>query len=686
MIGSLFIISLIMAFIGHSTTPGYYQKRKMRLQQNLIVRVEHKIAKVVKLFSNPRAVRKWARVRFYEVQLIKIKHPRAFTAALVILSVLSILLIKSSIAALLLFGPIIFLAVQPHELEDTGWVRATTFGNGDDIPAIQLAIDYARLNARPVVYVGPGSWSGGAGDALVFDGASSTWDGITFLGAGAGPGAESTILDFTNLVDNTGVYLTASGMGATRIRNFTMKGFSIEGTATAYYGIRCDYSYEVYLERVHANGFSKATATFGGIFVLSNFQYYLVECVATSCFNGLDLSGNTGTTIGGQALWCTNHGVWMTGTGHKLFGMSIEQNSGTDALRITGDTTTVEKCFFEGNSGKDIQISSQSQFPLLATNIRIIGNRFNGILSLVKVTDTAISVANARNTIINGNTFFNHAVQSIIIGDVDPAFDTANCWNTITANNYTGDFIGAVVQWGDIDPIMINITSRGYNTVIGENLLYELITDAGHFTQTNAYTVRGMKNNSGGVVATGDTIVTDVSDDSGRSVTVSVIGEDPLRYGVIYDGGMAMVDADAASGQKVIQVDDIWIYLEREGETIVIRDDNNSESAVIDAGGIDTAASTITVTVNLTNTYNVADNARVLVAYTDGEFFNVITHGPCEYTRVEGTIDIGVGDELSTFAGNGLLFNSAASMLALALEVYTADNDNGYIKSFIRRN
>ena len=71
----------------------------------------------------------------------------------------------------------------------------------------------------------------------------------------------------------------------------------------------------------------------------------------------------------------------------------------------------------------------------------------------------------------------------------------------------------------------------------------------------------------------------------------------------------SLLTAQAVSGQKDIIVADVSKFVA--GDTIRIEDANAGEEKTIDT--IDTATKTITVTVNLANTYEVADGADVIL-------------------------------------------------------------------------
>jgi len=68
--------------------------------------------------------------------------------------------------------------------------------------------------------------------------------------------------------------------------------------------------------------------------------------------------------------------------------------------------------------------------------------------------------------------------------------------------------------------------------------------------------------------------------------------------------------SNSASGQKDIVVDDSSQF--RAGDVITVKDDSASESKTIDS--IASATDTITVTVNLTNSYTTAANGLVILA------------------------------------------------------------------------
>lgn len=604
----------------------------------------------------------------WDIQIYLKEHPHAtfiFLGMFVAGYMIAIYHLFGPVGLMLGAGPLLLgSAIQPYEILGTGMVEATEFGS--DIASIQLAINYARTNSKPCIYVGPGTWSGGAADKLIFDGASSTWNGIIFRGAGMG----STNLDFSSLSGDTAIKFTQSGTGTTRVNNILFENITIIGNSNAHYGVWFDYSQHIQLNQVYIQDFNKTGSTYAGLCLFGVYDSVILQVYLWDNYYGMyATSVNDMFVLGGQAISNDNIGVFLIGHSNTFIKFVSESNGGVGIFSSRGTRNSILECYFEHNTDAQIKFTgsftdAQPSFQNKVRDCYSYGDSYTAYGVVIERSDTCQVV---------GSLFWGHTVASISLGGTG---SDNHVFNTYTENNWTG-----TRSWATADPLLLKIRAMAFGTVVNENSnMYSLIENAGHFTIMFNMTTAYFKVGNATSVSPGDFVKRLSTDDTGMSVVASTASNEET-VGVIYDGRLDTLASDANSGQKNIVVTDIYQWYGLEGREVKMIDDSNTETLTIDT--ITLGSSTIAVTTNLVNSYTTAANARLLLSFAQNEYVNVIKNGPVEYLHVNGTQDIAVGNYISAYSTAGVGHYGYDNFIAQALEAYTANNSNGYINAFI---
>lgn len=715
MIGITFIMVLILSMISQYTKEGYYSLRRrmprIKYLKRRMARIpmwydefekdtvewlatkfnEHKNPRVKAKLENSNYTH-WMEIKTALIRLLPVwlrkymfgikrcnKAMKFIVITLIFINflILGYFIHPAFFSTTILYPFVIFgeaSGVINGEIQSQSEVQAIAFG--DDIVAVQAAIDYAKANNIHKITVSGGTWTGGVGDALVFDGNTSTWEGIRFEGAGI----EATILDFSALNGNDAITFSQNGGGVTRCWDVVIKNMTIKGGANANHGINFDYAYGTYMEMVKVEDFTKNNMY--GLYYLNCFRSTQIECYIWNNYRGIFTSGSNDLNVwGGQVIRSTDYGIYANATSIDIRGAEIELNDGGGVYIRATRATNIVGCYFEKNVGYDVFLEgiedAGAGHPQLAAKHRIVGNYHNGGTTLTTVN--AILVSGSLYCEIKAGTFINHTGSAILIGY--DAGDGLKCHGIITEDNWTGDVWGSGGQTGAADPVLIEITSFAYNTVVKEQDMMGRVTDNGFFTNTLSREVFAVYNNDADGVCAGDTVILDTSVNTGNAVLMTNIAQDEL-FGVVYDGIVDTLAADILAGNDTIEVNDVYAWLDLEGITVQIRDDvGNTERMTLDS--VNTGANTITFTGNLGNNHTVANNTWVLREFDNGDYLNIITKGPTNHLHVDGTTDIAVGSHISTYSVDGVGYKGWDYFIAIALEAYASDNDNGLIKAMV---
>lgn len=665
-------------FIRHQKMVGKSGSRARAYYRILMFKpkkfVKTNIAKL-KLWTDPM---KW-KSEYISLRL-KMGEHRVITVIIGVIIGVAIMFLIGGILSTLVLIPIVGISIHAGERVD-GVVYADDYtdnGTNRTVNAIQLAINDMRIRNEAAVYIGPGIWNGGVADNLVIDGNTSTLTGVQLIGAGV----DKTVLNFTINGDDA-IKFTQSGSGVTRVYRVVVKDLSVLGTVNSNHGINFDFTFGLTVERVRVRNFTKAGSY--GLYYNACYRTIQIESSCQNCANGIYTAGsNTIEIIGGSIISCLSLGIYLNAHATKVC-TNVSGCAG-GGIQVQGaSNNTLEACYFEGNTDFDILLQGTPDIPVqnmpqLGLNNRLEGNYHNGWKAGVIHTTNGVRVTNSFYCDIVDGTYVNQTGAAIQIG-YDPGDDN-KCFSIRTHNNWTGDIWGASGQWGWKDTTLIDITTLAYYTEVEERRFMGIVTDNGHFTVSPGKEVKEAYNTSATLVCPGDPVMFDTSVSSGRGVTPVATAESKL-CGVVYDGGVDTLGSDILAGNATIDVDDVWLWwmMFKMGFTLVqVRDDlGNTEHMTISS--VDTAAGTMTFTGNLVNAHTVANNTRLLVEFGQNDYFTMITKGTVEYLHVDGNRDVAVGSYIGQSSSATVGYKGIDNFVAIALEVYAGNNQNGLIRA-----
>jgi len=306
----------------------------------------------------------WRRFnRLFQNHYIEFKKHKHYTPCFILivaLIIINLILLGLTINPLFFTVPFIFpfilgevveVGFKDGQLNTKDRVDASRFGN--DINAIQEAIDFAITEGIPIVYVPEGTWVGGTNDVLTIDGSGASIYGFKFEGAGVG----KTILDFSAL---NGAFdaLTIDGGGVNRVYDCILSDFLIQGSINCRSGIKCNHAQMLKIDKVKVKDFLFVNADWSeaGIFLDNCYSGYLFDVEANGNYNGLVADTcNAIHIIGGKAL--SNGYTGVRSTTSQAFcvqGFALEQNGYFGMISATSFDTEIFNCYFEGNSNGDI--------------------------------------------------------------------------------------------------------------------------------------------------------------------------------------------------------------------------------------------------------------------------------------------------------------------------------------------
>jgi len=78
----------------------------------------------------------------------------------------------------------------------------------------------------------------------------------------------------------------------------------------------------------------------------------------------------------------------------------------------------------------------------------------------------------------------------------------------------------------------------------------------------------------------------------------------------------------------------------------------------------------------------------IIMVKNKKEWLNIQIYGRTTLLKVDGTVDIAIGDYIATFTTGGIgqkCTTAGKRYLAKALEVYTSDDSNGVINAWIEK-
>lgn len=396
-----------------------------------------------------------------------IEHPEITKACLIILP----LFIFSSITLLTghiewMFGNSLFLvgsAIEPREILGTGIVEAYApeFGATNNSAKLQAAIDYGETNDKHNIYLGNNAWQ--LSTQILFPKGTESWvmTGYTL---------EGTIL--TSTVNGTSVIETEEDIsvgGADRVDGIILRNFTLNGGGSETDGISLLYPSFIHpavVDNVYVDGCGQH-----GIY----FDHAIVgNVINTYSYNNTsrgfeweysnDLTFFTCRAVGNSIGF---DGSYSDNT--LITGCTSEQNTSQGILiGNNGWNNTIESCWLEDNDVHGINVQGNDATDRVeGTNVK--DNFINGRSNANYGTITQFT----QGTMITGNTYRNHLVQSIRLG-----FGNNDADLDLVENNYCEDTNFVQLTTGCTD------CEIGKNRFSGTSTF---ITDAG--TNTRLQTV-----------------------------------------------------------------------------------------------------------------------------------------------------------------------------------------------------